>query len=156
MKIAALPVQGLCKRCFDIIEWKKRMGKYKPLTRPAICVSCSGRTVLQAYHVLCQKCASEKNVCAKCQGTDEVLPSTAKKTGAELVKEEQERERILGGMTERQRRSYLRRLERGDDEGAEKVLAAAAARGNDDGWSDFDDFEDDEDEDDDADEEEDD
>ena len=82
--------------------------------------------------------------------TDTLFPnSTAKKTAAELVKEEQERERTLSGMTERQRRSYLRRIDKGDEEGAHKVLAAAAARSNDDGWSDFDDFEDDDQEEDD-------
>ncbi|KAJ3057435.1 hypothetical protein HK097_006363 [Rhizophlyctis rosea] len=80
--------------------------------------------------------------------TDTSVISTGKKTPAELVKEEQERERILSGMTERQRRSYLRRMDKGDEEGAQKVLTAAASRGNDDGWSDFDDFDDDEEEDD--------
>ncbi|KAJ3295149.1 hypothetical protein HK104_002959 [Borealophlyctis nickersoniae] len=79
--------------------------------------------------------------------------TTAKKTGAQVAKEEQERERVLSDMTERQRRSYLRKLERGDGEGAAKVAAAAAAKGGD-GWSDFDDSEDDEEEEDDGDDDE--
>ncbi|KAI8928094.1 hypothetical protein BC831DRAFT_449798 [Entophlyctis helioformis] len=34
LKIAARPVQGVCQRCLDIINWRKRMGKYKPLSQP--------------------------------------------------------------------------------------------------------------------------
>src|SRR4051794_39560715 len=31
-KILSLPNQGLCSKCHDIIEWKKKYRKYKPLT----------------------------------------------------------------------------------------------------------------------------
>jgi hypothetical protein len=31
-KIRETPNTGLCKTCFDIIEWKKKYRKYKPLT----------------------------------------------------------------------------------------------------------------------------
>ena len=34
-KILSLPNEGLCKKCHDIIEWKKQYRKYKPLTMPA-------------------------------------------------------------------------------------------------------------------------
>ena len=30
-----LTMEGLCKRCSDIIEWKIKYKKYKPLTKPA-------------------------------------------------------------------------------------------------------------------------
>ena len=30
-----LSMEGLCKRCRDIIEWKIKYKKYKPLTKPA-------------------------------------------------------------------------------------------------------------------------
>ena len=32
--ILSLPNAGLCKRCHDIIEWKKKYRKYKPLKAP--------------------------------------------------------------------------------------------------------------------------
>ena len=32
--INSLVVQGVCERCRDIIEWKKKYKKYKPLTAP--------------------------------------------------------------------------------------------------------------------------
>jgi hypothetical protein len=31
-EIAALPVYGLCQRCTDVILWRKKYKKYKPLT----------------------------------------------------------------------------------------------------------------------------
>ena len=34
LKIASLPIEGVCKRCTDILQWKQRMGKYKPLSQP--------------------------------------------------------------------------------------------------------------------------
>lgn len=34
-KIAALPNDGLCSRCTEIIEWRKKYRKYKMLTTPA-------------------------------------------------------------------------------------------------------------------------
>ena len=33
-KINALPINGLCQRCFDIVQWRKSFRKYKPLTAP--------------------------------------------------------------------------------------------------------------------------
>ena len=34
IKIASLPIEGVCRRCTEILQWKQRMGKYKPLTQP--------------------------------------------------------------------------------------------------------------------------
>ncbi|KAJ3414547.1 hypothetical protein HDV05_006461 [Chytridiales sp. JEL 0842] len=127
--IAGLPVQGLCKRCMDIILWRKRMGQYKPLTVPKKCVSCSQKAIKDAYHILCGKCAAEKNVCAKCQEPEEIMPSTSGKTQSELAAEKQAEERLLSRMSERQRRSYLRKLERGDEEGAERIKGKIVERG---------------------------
>ena len=30
----------LCKRCYEIVEWKLKFGKYKKLTQPGKCQSC--------------------------------------------------------------------------------------------------------------------
>ena len=33
-EILAMPVNGLCKRCTEIVLWRKQYRKYKPLTAP--------------------------------------------------------------------------------------------------------------------------
>nr|KJB10581.1 hypothetical protein B456_001G208500 [Gossypium raimondii] len=60
-------ITGVCPRCKEQIDWKRRYGKYKPLTEPAKCQLCSKRNVRQAYHNLCSGCAKEQKVCAKCR-----------------------------------------------------------------------------------------
>ena len=49
------------------------------------------------------------------------------KSAAELDNEAQAQDRLVTSMNERHRRSYLRKLERGDVEGAAKVAAKAKA-----------------------------
>ncbi|XP_057952971.1 uncharacterized protein LOC131147226 [Malania oleifera] len=46
-------ITGVCLRCKGQIEWKRRYGKYKPLSEPAKCQRCSKRAVRQAHHNLC-------------------------------------------------------------------------------------------------------
>lgn len=70
---AALPLAGLCGRCKEKIEWKKKYDKYKPLTAPRKCVLCEEKKVKQAYYRLCQDCAEDKKVCAKCGEAAEIL-----------------------------------------------------------------------------------
>ncbi|KAJ2006241.1 hypothetical protein GGI04_000888 [Coemansia thaxteri] len=113
-KILALPVDGLCKRCTDQILWRKQYRKYKPLTMTKKCVSCEQKKITKAYHVLCDGCASEKGVCAKCMETEEIVEVANQKTSQQRLKEQQELEQKLASMRERQRRSYLRKLQRGD------------------------------------------
>lgn len=79
--ILALPINGLCPSCRDVIEWRKRFRKYKPLSVPKRCVRCGERTVKEAYHVICQLCAVASSSCAKClqshtEGTAEKVGST--------------------------------------------------------------------------------
>lgn len=73
MLAGALPLAGLCARCKEKLEWKKKYGKYKPLTVPKKCVSCEEKKVKQAYYRLCQDCAQTNQVCAKCGEKEEVL-----------------------------------------------------------------------------------
>jgi hypothetical protein len=65
-KIAATPSHGICQKCVDILEWRKRMNKYKPLTQPKKCVECGSKTIKEAYHVICNACAETLEKCAKC------------------------------------------------------------------------------------------
>jgi len=82
-KISALRLTGICARCFEILEWKRKFGKFKPLTVPAKCTKCSQRTITSAYRLLCNGCASGAGVCSKC---GKVPPMTEE----ELVKKEVE------------------------------------------------------------------
>lgn len=68
----SMDVSGVCQKCKNIIEWKIKYKKYKSLTAPKKCVGCEQKTVKHNYHVLCNKCAREKDVCAKCYKKAEV------------------------------------------------------------------------------------
>ncbi|CAG8467942.1 599_t:CDS:10 [Ambispora gerdemannii] len=93
----------------EIIEWRKKFKKYKPLSTPKRCVNCREKAVKEAYHTLCKKCADEKGICAKCLEHAEIPSNDTKKDG---LAEEKERDRIFATLSERQRRTYLRKLER--------------------------------------------
>lgn len=71
----SLYVNGVCKRCKDIIDWKIKYKKYKMLSAPKKCISCEQKAIKQAYHVLCRNCARAKDVCAKCCKPEEVILS---------------------------------------------------------------------------------
>lgn len=49
-KILAMPISGVCQRCRDKLEWRKKYRKYKPLTQPSVCNFCRERNVNAAYH----------------------------------------------------------------------------------------------------------
>jgi hypothetical protein len=65
-KIAKAPIDKMCKRCVDIVEWRIDYRKYKPLTNPARCNLCLGKTIYKAYRTICDSCAITKGLCAKC------------------------------------------------------------------------------------------
>lgn len=65
-KIAKCPIDKMCKRCTEIIEWRIDYRKYKPLTNPARCNMCQGKCIYKAYRTICDNCAVSKGLCAKC------------------------------------------------------------------------------------------
>ncbi|CAG8565786.1 8534_t:CDS:2 [Funneliformis mosseae] len=134
--INSLPINGLCHRCKEIVEWRKKYKKYKPLTTPKRCVSCNEKTVKEAYHILCNKCATDKKVCAKCQESVEIVSSNIK-SNKELLKEQQAQEKLLSSLPERKRRTYLRQLERGEA----PLSSLVKDLDDDDGFDDFSDKE---------------
>uniref|UniRef100_M4C2U3 Uncharacterized protein n=1 Tax=Hyaloperonospora arabidopsidis (strain Emoy2) TaxID=559515 RepID=M4C2U3_HYAAE len=75
-RILSMPVHGLCEKCRQQIEWRKKYRKYKPLTQPGSC-----------KHDLL----------------------------VEHEKKEREFENTIEGMRERDRRAYLRKLEKEQD-----------------------------------------
>ncbi|CAG8631993.1 13714_t:CDS:2 [Gigaspora rosea] len=68
--INLLPINSVCK---NIIEWRKKFKRYKLLKTPKRCVCYEEKTIKEAYHILCNKCAKDKGVCAKCQGSEDIV-----------------------------------------------------------------------------------
>lgn len=94
-------------------------------------IACEQRTITHAYHTHCLKCAGEKKICAKCHGSTGIVEKVGLTT-AELIKLEKEEADKISMLSERQRRSYIRKVESGDTEGAEKILNLDAASADDD------------------------
>jgi hypothetical protein len=120
-KILALPNFGVCKRCHDIIEWRKKYRKYKPIKDPAKCADCGGRSVLYAYHTICSECAVKRGgVCPKCCKQEELVEEGAQMTedgdgeegGGGAVSESLVDELNGLPLKERQRRTLQRMLDK--------------------------------------------
>ncbi|KAK2986301.1 hypothetical protein RJ640_021870 [Escallonia rubra] len=103
-------VTGVCLRCKEQIEWKRKYGKYKALTEPAKCQRCSKRAVRQAYHNLCNACAKEHNVCAKCSCRVERIIG---RDSSEVEAEQKSLEEAISNARERERRTLLRAMNKG-------------------------------------------
>jgi hypothetical protein len=65
-KIAEEPVDVLCVRCIAKLVWRKKFRKYKQRTVPGRCNVCQQKEIIKAYRTICDKCANEKEICAKC------------------------------------------------------------------------------------------
>lgn len=115
-------------------------------------MTCEQKAIKDAYHVMCNKCAGEKNVCAKCQESREIVPTNIK-TEKELIAEQVELERLLSGMNERERRSYLRQMERKAKKGGDDGEEGEDEDGSEDGSEDDEDSDEDSDEDEDSEDE---
>ncbi|KAK9924869.1 hypothetical protein M0R45_033216 [Rubus argutus] len=75
-------ITGVCPRCKEQIEWKRRYGKYKPQTKQAKCQRCTKRAVRQSHHKLCQPCAKEHDVYAKMNAGKSVKTTAEKEDRA--------------------------------------------------------------------------
>ncbi|XP_006644750.1 uncharacterized protein C9orf85 homolog [Oryza brachyantha] len=104
-------ITGVCQRCKDQIDWKRRYGKYKPIVEPAKCQKCGKRNVRQAYHNVCTACSKDLGICAKC------CTQVKQLIGRDVSEEESERkalEEAIRGARERERRTLLRLMNRGN------------------------------------------
>ncbi|CAH1104559.1 unnamed protein product [Psylliodes chrysocephalus] len=107
--INSIQVSHVCERCKDIIEWKIKYKKYKPLSQAKTCVKCNLKTVKRAYHVMCAECGKKLGLCTKCcQKKDVVVPPvTVNKFELDL-----ELKAILSSLAERRRRTFLRYMDK--------------------------------------------
>uniref|UniRef100_V9LC88 Uncharacterized protein n=1 Tax=Callorhinchus milii TaxID=7868 RepID=V9LC88_CALMI len=72
-KINAKEHSGVCRHCKEVLEWKIKYSKYKPLTLARKCVKCLQKTVKEPYHVMCKPCALKLELCAKCGKKEEIV-----------------------------------------------------------------------------------
>lgn len=63
----------MCQRCKEVLEWRVKYSKYKPLSKPKKCVKCLQKTVKDSYHIMCRPCACELEVCAKCGKKEDIV-----------------------------------------------------------------------------------
>ncbi|XP_026481658.1 uncharacterized protein C9orf85 homolog [Ctenocephalides felis] len=104
--INSLHISQVCKHCKDVIEWKIKYKKYKPLTQPKTCTKCSQKTIKQAYHIMCIPCSQKLKVCPKCSKAEELVPKVA--TAEEQQRMDAEMRQTLKTLSERKRRTFLR------------------------------------------------
>lgn len=102
-------ITGVCPRCKQQIEWRRKYGKYKPLTEAAKCNDCGKRAVRQAHHTICIPCSKNRNVCAKCCRPAETIVGS----NVDAEEERKQLENALKNMRERDRRTLLRTMEGG-------------------------------------------
>ncbi|XP_072373473.1 uncharacterized protein C9orf85 homolog [Scyliorhinus torazame] len=72
-RLNAMMHSGVCKHCKEVLEWKVKYNKYKPLSQARKCVKCLQKTVKDSYHVMCKPCAFKLELCAKCGKREEIV-----------------------------------------------------------------------------------
>jgi hypothetical protein len=51
MAIVELPLGGVCAHCLDVLEWRKRMNRFKPIKNIGKCQVCQQRNITQVFCV---------------------------------------------------------------------------------------------------------
>ncbi|KAF5269264.1 hypothetical protein FQR65_LT02565 [Abscondita terminalis] len=113
-----IQVSHVCQRCKEIIEWKIKYKKYKPLSQPKTCVKCGERTVRHAYHVMCVDCGKKLKVCTKCCEAKEVVAAPADKE--EQLRLDLELQQLIESLSERKRRTFIRHMNKQAKENGSK------------------------------------
>lgn len=101
-----IQVKDVCLRCKEIIDWKIKYKKYKPLSQPKKCVRCDQKNIKQAYHIMCTQCSRKFEVCAKCCKSKEIVNVPPDKE--EQLKLDLELKQLLQTLPERKRRTFMR------------------------------------------------
>jgi hypothetical protein len=110
-KINELEFFGVCNRCKSIIDWKVKYKKYKPLTTKKKCVKCLEKKITDAYYIVCKDCCVTHKICSKCSKPSEEL--VFGETESERRKKDDQLQSELKMLSERQRRKFLRLVEKG-------------------------------------------
>ncbi|EKE38499.1 hypothetical protein ENU1_164540 [Entamoeba nuttalli P19] len=136
-KIKALPNEGLCQKCHDTIEWKKKFHKYKPLKVPGVCLICKQKNIRYAYHTVCQECAIKEGICAKCREKKQIVNGF--KVDKQESQEDQELQVQIERLSLRQKQSFFRQLEKNPDCDQQELLKQFQVKEKDEDWDSFDD-----------------
>ncbi|KAL0481664.1 hypothetical protein AKO1_010334, partial [Acrasis kona] len=126
-KIQLTPNKGVCEKCHEMIEWRKKFRKYKPLTAPRKCNLCERKNITLAYHVVCDECAHSKRICAKCQTPDSnrIANELQKKAHNERLAE---LDKSMSTMTLKQQHTLMRKINKEEFEAREKKRQERAQR----------------------------
>jgi len=116
--INSLQIANVCERCKQIIEWKIKYKKYKPLKAPGKCNKCDQKAIKHAYHTMCGPCARKSNVCPKCGKAAELVVATPSKE--EQLKMDAEMQNMLKTLPERKRRTFIRYMNKQTDDKSRK------------------------------------
>jgi hypothetical protein len=57
-KILSSPIEHVCRKCQEKLEWRKKYRKYKPRSQPGKCNLCQHKNVMAAYHTICTSCST--------------------------------------------------------------------------------------------------
>lgn len=107
--INSIQIVHVCERCKQIIEWKIKYKKYKPLKAVAKCIKCEQKAIKHAYHNICIPCAIQYKVCPKCGNKSNIVkeePDIQEETN----KLDIELQNLLKGLSERKRRTFIRSM----------------------------------------------
>lgn len=123
------PLDLLCQRCYDQLQWRIDYRKYKPLKQPHKCNMCHKPLVLKAYRTICDMCSQKgpdgqkRKLCTKCccdvkqfenadgqKGKYAVPRQESAKDEKAFEKEAQDIENALEGLKLRQRKTVERKL----------------------------------------------
>merc|ERR1712168_304199 len=69
----SIEIVGCCSRCTEVIKWKIKYAKYKPLSQPKTCNICHEKVIKRAYYTICENCADKRKLCYKCAESKEVI-----------------------------------------------------------------------------------
>lgn len=117
--INQIHVSEVCERCKEIIEWKIKYKKYKPLTQPKKCIKCEQKSVKKAYHVICSECGKKLGVCTKCCEVKEVVIAVPDQQ--EEIKLDNELQKLLQTLPERKRRTFMRYMNKKSNDSDDKT-----------------------------------
>lgn len=74
-------------------------------------MNCLQKTIKDAYHILCAKCAESKGVCAKCQEKKEIIHEISENQQEMLIEELKGKISNLS-IPERKKRAFFRKIDR--------------------------------------------
>lgn len=82
-RMNAIQINHVCPRCKDILEWKIKYKKYKPLKAAKNCNKCHNKSVKEAYHTVCHDCSASLKICPKCGVARDEWPISSQTTASE-------------------------------------------------------------------------